>query len=94
MSKPVTTYQPRLVADEKMDLDEFTSRLLHLDNYCLTLNEVVNGWLKSRTAVMMAINTGRLIATKKDEKYKKPNSGTWIIERESVVALWGEQKHV
>jgi hypothetical protein len=90
MSKPVTTYQPRLVADNHIDLDEFTSRLLHLDNYTVSIDEAMRYWGKARQTVINAINQGRLIAVKKNDG-KSKTAGFWIIERESIENLWGKR---
>lgn len=91
MSNPKTTYQPRLVADNKMDLDEFTFRLLHLDNYALSIEEVMKLFHKSRQTVINAVNQGRLVAVKKNDG-KSRTAGFWLIERESAIDCWGEPK--
>lgn len=51
----------------------------------LTIGEIQNKWGKSRTAIIMAILKGDLVARQVGGK-----QGTWLIAKQSVISRWGQ----
>lgn len=60
-------------------------------NEVLTLPEVMQMYNKSRSAVLMAINTNRLIY-RKSEPTPNNKGGAWLVLKASADQLWKGEK--
>jgi hypothetical protein len=86
-------YQPRLVAAGHLDADEYLARMDKLQKLVLTIKEATSlcGFNHIST-IQRAIDTGRLIAVKKDAAHGK-RGGVWIIETQSLEDEFGDRLH-
>lgn len=81
-------------SNEEERFKDYEARLAFIEAEILTIKEVSARWSKHVHTIEMAIFTGRLIAVKKDAAMGK-RGGIWLIEKDSVVELWGKEiQHV
>lgn len=85
-------FMPALVRNEQLELGDYIQRLQELEKCFLTIKEVCLMTGFHKTSVQRAIDTGRLIACKKDASHGA-RGGVWIIERKSVFEEWGDVLH-
>jgi hypothetical protein len=84
--------KPTAIRRSSRSLGETLARSSNLDEYALTIKDVARMWGKSTKAVQGRIDTGSFIAVKKDADYGL-RGGVWLIERQSVIEIWGIPTH-